>query len=233
MASSAQLAAAQRNAFIDLTRDDVDSITASTQPVRDQQQEAITVQQNVGAARLPAPTKAFQATNQKTLSVLNQQDMRSSPHMPLSAQPSSSTQPTPHTSCVESQNSLLDHVVLRDILRVLGDSRPHASFSSPNLYASLQVQYLQQISGYQAEQQGRLLVYLEWLTQRLFQRGLSEKHSRLYAQVLEMCKASQVHERFSPSHMLSTPRFICPCPARPVQLQSVLQPAAVCKLKLF
>ena len=193
MASSAQVTAAKSSTFVDLTTDDVDGITASTQPVRDQHQKATTVQQDVGADRLQAPKEALQATHQQTVSALNQQDMSSSPYMTLAPQPTSGFQPVPHTPCVEGRNVLLDHVIMRDILRVLGDSRPQTSFSTANLYASLQLQYLQRISGHQAEQQGRLLVYLEWLTQKMFQHGLAEKHKRLYAKVLEMCQASQVH----------------------------------------
>ena len=195
-------------AFVDLTTDDVDSMTATLKPVRDQhREEGTAVRQNSGADRLPAPTEALQAAHQQVLPALNQRDIRSPLCMPLAPQSSLGTQPKPHMSCVDGQTSLLDHVVMRDILRVLGDSRPHASFSAPSLYASLQLKYLQQISGSQAEQQARLLVYLEWLTQRLFQHGSAEKHERLYATVLEMCKASQVYQHFPANHALSTTKL--------------------------
>ena len=183
--------------------------------------------QNVGADRIPAPTEA---AHHQSLPAVKQRDIRSLADRPLAPQSSTGTPPTPNTSCVEGQSSLLSHVIMRDILRVLGDSRPHASFSAPSLYSSLQLEYLQDIPGSQAEQQGRLLVYLEWLTQRLFQHGSAEQHKRLYATVLEMCKASQVYQHVSASHALSPPESICPRIAKPVQLQSVLRTVAVCRL---
>lgn len=193
------------------------------------------MRQNPCADRLSALTETLQPARQQSLSARNQQDIRSPPYMPLAPQSSLGIQPKPPISCVEGQNSLLDQVVMRDILRVLGDSRPRASFSAPNLYASLQVQYLQQIPGSQAEQQARLLVYLEWLTQRLFQHGLAENHAWLYAKVLEICKASQVYQRSSASHALSTIKFhLCmPCLAILVQPQIVLHAVAALQVVGF
>ena len=116
------------------------------------------------------------------------------------------------TTAEEGQKCLLDHVVLKDILRVLGDSRS-ASFSAPELYASLQVQYLQRIPDSQAENQGRLLVYLEWLTERLLQDSLTAKHEKLYAAVLKLCKASEVarSSSFMSCHNLCLPSIVTIC----------------------
>lgn len=191
MTFSAQLAAAEKTAIVDLT--------VGSQAVRDRRCEGSTVQQAVGADRFPAPSEAHQAKRQQTLPALHKPNICSGANMPLAAEASSGTPTNPHIPCVEGQNFLLDQVVMRDVLRVLGDSRPHASFSAPDFYASLQMQYLQHIPGSQAGQQGRLLVYLEWLTQRLFQHELAQQHQQLYAAVLEMCKVSQVPVQVMPS----------------------------------
>ena len=168
------------------------------------------MQQAAGADRLPGPSEAHQATHQQTSQTLHKPESCSWAHMPLASEHSSGTPLKPYIPCVEGHNLLLDHVVMRDILRVLGDSRP------PNLYACLQKQYLQHIPRFQAEQQGCLLVYLQWLTQRLIQHESAGQHKQLYAAVLKMSKVSlQV--------MLSAPQL-------PVHLQSVLHTIAFCGL---
>ena len=210
MASSAGVAAGQSSTFVDLTHDDDDNMPSYDHAVRDQQRDKGTTVQNVSADRLPAPTEAF--GDSQISPALSQQNICRLLCMSLAPQERQVTAGTPlkpGISAVEGQDCLLDHVVMKDILRVLGDSRPDAASFAPKLYGSLQAQYLQRIPDSQAEHQGRLLVYLEWLTQRLFQHGLAAKHEMLYAAVLDMCKASQVH-----LHVSSAPKVKYSCTAQ-------------------
>jgi len=56
----------------------------------------------------------------------------------------------------------------------------------------LDVQCMLQLSQAQAVDQGRLLVFLEWLTVRMCQRGLVTEHMALVNFVLLSCQAAKV-----------------------------------------
>ena len=179
---------------VDLPSKSDGSVSADALPVQDQQHaEEITLQPKIDVNRLPATAEVPLGSSQQLSPAQKQQVICRLLYVPLAfhnRQPSADLHQS-HMSAVEGQNCLLDHVVLKDILRVLGDSRSD-SFSAPELYASLQVQYLQRIPDSHAENQGRLLVFLEWLTERLLQDSLTAKHEMLYAAVLKLCKASEV-----------------------------------------
>lgn len=180
---------------VDLGDDGDDSVSAGPLPVQSQQQDmGITLQQETGENRLPTTAGMPLGSSWQLTAAENQQvtcRLLTTPLTSQKSQPSSANLHEPRMSAVEGHSCFLDHVVLKDILRVLGESRSHSS-SAPELYASLQVQYLQQIPESQAENQGRLLVYLEWLTERLLQDALTAKHEILYTAAFQLCKASEV-----------------------------------------
>lgn len=193
---------------VDLTNDDDDSVSADAQPA--QHDEATTLQQKVESDWLAATAEVSVNPPRQLMPIHNEKVTRRLLYMPLAPQrkqPSANPH-RPHIPAAEGHNCLLDHVVLKDILRVLGDSLSD-SISAPELYMSLQVQYLRQISDSQAEHQGRLLVYLEWLTQKLLQCGLTAKHEMLYTVVLKLCKASEVDLHLPSQLVLANEKLPC------------------------
>lgn len=198
---------------IDLAEDGDDSAPAGALPVQDEQQHdvGITLQQETGTNRLPTTAGMSLGSFRQVTSAENQQVTCRLLTTPLASQkrkPSSANLPEPHMSADEAQSCLLDHVVLKDILRVLGDTQSR-TFSAPEPYASLQLQYLQRIPDPQAENQGRLLVYLEWLTEQLLQDALTAKHEMLYTVAFKVCKASEVALHLPSDHVAS-----CTCCAQ-------------------
>ncbi|KAL0020687.1 hypothetical protein WJX77_000534 [Trebouxia sp. C0004] len=86
---------------------------------------------------------------------------------------------------------LLDHTLMMDALSVLTYSRAAAQKSDQPGFASLDVQYMQRLSQAQAVDQGRLLVFLEWLTVKMCQRGLLTEHMALVDYVVLSCQAAK------------------------------------------
>ncbi len=87
---------------------------------------------------------------------------------------------------------LLDHTFMMDALSVLTYSQAAAQKSDQPGFASLDVQHMQLLSQAQAVDQGRLLVFLEWLTVKMCQRGLLTEHMALVNHVLLSCQAAKV-----------------------------------------
>ena len=104
--------------------------------------------------------------------------------------PSQPRVPTPNLS--DPALHLLDHIFMMDALSVLTYSQPAAQKSDQPGFASLDVQCMLQLSQAQAVDQGRLLVFLEWLTVRMCQRGLVTEHMALVNFVLLSCQAAKV-----------------------------------------
>ena len=192
------MAAEESSICIDLTvQDNNDSSTCCPQTYTQQNDKVARLQQGVPTGRHPAPQAEAHAQSQHLEAQTQSLLCASLLYMPLAKQIHAELQPSgipakPHIAAAEGQDCMLDHVMMMDILRVLSDSRPAEGSDPSALYGSLQVQYLQGLPDCQAFHQGRMLVYLEWLTQVLFQRGLTIKHQVLYAFTLDMCKATQV-----------------------------------------
>ena len=91
---------------------------------------------------------------------------------------------------------------MMDALSVLTYSQPAAQKSDQPRFASLDVQYMQLLSQAQAVDQGRLLVFLEWLTVKMCQRGLLTEHMALVNYVLLSCQAAKVRVRRLSSHVM-------------------------------
>lgn len=192
------MAAEESSICIDLTeQDDNGSPTVFRHAQTQQNDKMARLQQALPTGRHSAAQAEAQAQAQIPEAQHQSLSCASVLYIPLAEQPHLQLQPSglpakPRTAAVDGQDCMLDHVIMMDILRVLSDSRPAEASDPPALYGSLQVQYLQGLPDCQAFHQGRMLVYLEWLTQVLFQRGLTTKHQVLYAFTLDMCKASKV-----------------------------------------
>ena len=87
----------------------------------------------------------------------------------------------------------LDQNFMQDVLRVLIDSRPAPPSCSEfmSVFTSLSSEYMQLLNDAQIEHQGQTLVFLEWLTVKMFKHGLSLKHHELTEWVLLKCRAIQ------------------------------------------
>lgn len=121
---------------------------------------------------------------------------------PLARYPTPS-QPKPAFNLTDPALHLLDHTFMMDALSVLTYSQPAAQKSDQPDFASLDVQYMQMLSQAQAVDQGRLLVFLEWLTVKMCQRGLLTGHMALVNYALLNCQAAKVMIRRLSSHVMA------------------------------
>ena len=128
-----------------------------------------------------------------------QQVMLAQPHMQMQMpkQASAHLQRTPHLSnpapsLPDPALHTLDSMFMRDVLSVLIYNRPTDQLQRPPTFASLQVDAMQLLTPAQALDQGRTLVFLEWLTVKICQHGLLNEHESLTRYVLSKCKAAQV-----------------------------------------
>ncbi len=98
---------------------------------------------------------------------------------------------------------------MMDAFSVLTYSPAAAQKSDQPSFASLDVQYMQQLSQAQAVDQGRLLVFLEWLTVKMCQRGLLNEHMALANYVLLSCQAAKVMFWRLSSHVMAACKWTC------------------------
>ena len=154
-----------------------------------------------------------------------QQVMLAQHHMQMQMpeQASADLQLTPHLSnpapsLPDPALHTLDAIFMRDVLSVLIYNRPTDQSQHSPTFASLQTDVMQLLTPAQALDQGRALVFLEWLTVNICQQGLLNEHESLTRYVLSKCKAAQV----SLSHMCvcllisKTPSFAQACTCCPV-----------------
>ncbi len=124
-----------------------------------------------------------------------QQQAQTSTHMG----PTSGMHPVSESSCNPSRINhpalhVLDHPFMMDVLKVLIDSRPLKDKSPEQpVYVSLSLDYMLLLNQRQAVDQGRVLVFLEWLTVKMWRHGLFQGHESLASYALEKCQAAEVH----------------------------------------
>ena len=82
-----------------------------------------------------------------------------------------------------------------DVLRVLWYSRPGAGFPDEPAFECLQHSYTQRINVATVIDQARILVFAEWVSKQLFQRGQGLSHEALVAFVMMRCEAAKVYTR--------------------------------------
>ena len=90
---------------------------------------------------------------------------------------------------------LLDMIFLMDVLRVLLCSRPGAAYPDEPAFGCLQHSYTQRINVATVIDQARILVFAEWVSKQLFQRGQHLSHEALVAFVMMRCEAAKVYTR--------------------------------------
>ncbi|MCJ1242463.1 hypothetical protein MMC14_010471 [Varicellaria rhodocarpa] len=192
------MAAAGCSVYIDLTKDSTKENGSGSFPEPSSAQvqqdvRGVSLQQKSSAGRLNARTPRSQAHAPRSTAQCQTPTEPVLLRMPLASSELQrlGLQAKPQTAAIDGQDGLLDHVAMMDVLRVLDDSRPGEGRATVVSFRSLQPHYLQGLSETQAFHQGRVLVYVEWLTYTLYRHGMTVQHERLYAAVLEMCKASQ------------------------------------------
>ena len=130
---------------------------------------------------------------QQATSTQQQQQQQAQVYKGPLAQYQAPSQPrVPAPNLTDPALHLLDHTFMTDALSVLTYSQAAAQRSDQPGFASLDVQYMQLLSPAQAVDQGRLLVFLEWLTVKMSQRGLLTEHMALANYVLLSCQAAKV-----------------------------------------
>ena len=190
---------AAAGACIDLTGEDEAFPSANTlQATLQQTGPKLSVRPSYSAGR-PSTTVSLAVQSQGNLRMQQQLVLHHTiaDSMALTDRPSQLDHPgavctQPPAVSPEGQEFLLDQAILLDILRVLSNSWHLEGPRAPTSYDSLHVHYLQHIPRSQAEHQGRMLVYLEWLTRRLSRLGMIGQHQKLYAAALEAYKGSEV-----------------------------------------
>ncbi|KAA6417106.1 MAG: hypothetical protein FRX49_03402 [Trebouxia sp. A1-2] len=128
---------------------------------------------------------------QQATSAQQQQQQAHVCKSPLAQYQTPSQPRVPAPNLTDPALHLLDHTFMMDALSVLTHSQAAAHRSDQPGFASLDVRYMQLLSQAQAVDQGRLLVFLEWLTVKMCQRGLCTAHMALVNDVLLSCQAAK------------------------------------------